>query len=169
MEIQTTQTFEKFLQAETINAKKKKWCYQQYNVKQLRAFHNQEMMKPKNYENMLARQSEMEYSPGIQFETSIINMEEAQELKINNQPGKKQQKRRRCGSIKHLWVTSKVCHVGLAIRKAKKLALGVGLSKSEAKKAAEDAAAEEEIKCLAEEAAGEGEKSDEGASSGNVV
>ena len=43
------------------------------------------------------------------------------------------------------------------------------LSVSKAKKAAEDAAAEEEIKCLAEEAAGEGEKSDEGASSLNVV
>ena len=35
----------------------------------------------------------------------------------------------------------------------------MGLSQSEAKKAAEDATAEEEIKCLAEKAAGEGEKS----------
>ena len=43
------------------------------------------------------------------------------------------------------------------------------LSKSEEKKAAEDAAAEEESKFLATEAAGEGEKSDEGASAGNVV
>ena len=45
----------------------------------------------------------------------------------------------------------------------------LAISKSEAKKAAEDAAAEEESKCLAEEAAGEGEKSDEGASAGIVV
>ena len=37
----------------------------------------------------------------------------------------------------------------LAIRKAKKLALGVGLSKSEARKAEEDAASEEERKFLA--------------------
>ena len=59
--------------------------------------------------------------------------------------------------------------MGLAIRKAKKPALEMALSKSEAKKAAEDSAAEEEIKCLAEEAAGEGEKSDEDASSGYVV
>ena len=36
------------------------------------------------------------------------------------------------------------------------------ISKSEAKKAAEDAAAEKDIKCLAAEAAGEGGKSDEG-------
>ena len=43
------------------------------------------------------------------------------------------------------------------------------LFKYEAKKAAEDAAAEEERKCLTAEAAGEGEKSDEGASAGNVV
>ena len=42
-------------------------------------------------------------------------------------------------------------------------------SKSEAKKAEEDAAAEEESKCLAVEAAGEGGKSDEGASTGYVV
>ena len=45
----------------------------------------------------------------------------------------------------------------------------MALSKSEAKKAAEDEAAEEEIKYLAEEAAGEGKKSDEGAPEGNVV
>ena len=49
--------------------------------------------------------------------------------------------------------------MGLAIRNAKKLALGMGLSQYEAKKAAEDATAEEESKCLAAEAAGEGEKS----------
>ena len=105
-------------------------------------------MKQQIYENMLASRIGMDYIPGIQFETSIINMEEAQELKINNQPGKKQQKRRRCGSIKHLWVTSKVCPVGLAIRKAKKLALGMGLSQYESKKVAEDAASEEERNLL---------------------
>ena len=59
--------------------------------------------------------------------------------------------------------------MGIAIRKVKKPALGMALSKSEAKKAADGAATEEEIKCLAAEAAGEGEKSDEGASAGNVV
>ena len=59
--------------------------------------------------------------------------------------------------------------MGFEIRKAKTFVLGVGLSQSEAKKAVEDASAEEETKCLAAEAAGEGEKSDEEASSGNVV
>ena len=49
--------------------------------------------------------------------------------------------------------------MGLAIRKAKKVALGMGLSQSEAKKAAEDATAEKESKCMAVEAVGEGEKS----------
>ena len=44
------------------------------------------------------------------------------------------------------------------IRKAKKLSLGMALYKSEAKRAAEDAAEEEESKCLAAEAAGEGGK-----------
>ena len=45
----------------------------------------------------------------------------------------------------------------------------MALSKSEAKKAAEDSAAEEESKYLATEAAGEGEKSYEGVSEGYVV
>ena len=45
----------------------------------------------------------------------------------------------------------------------------MALSKSEAKKAAEDAAAEEESKCMEAEADGEGEKPDEGASAGYMV
>ena len=49
--------------------------------------------------------------------------------------------------------------MGLAIRNSRKLALGMGLSQSEANKVAEDATAEEWSKFLAEEAAGEGEKS----------
>ena len=43
--------------------------------------------------------------------------------------------------------------MGLAIRKAKAMALEMALSKSEAKKASEDAASEKEIICLAAEAA----------------
>ena len=101
----------------------------------------------------------MEYSPGIQFQTSLINMEEAKELTMSNQPEKKQQNWCWCGSIKHLRVSSKDCPVGLAIIKATKMALGMGLSQSEAKKAAEDATVEEESKFLAAEAAEEGEKS----------
>ena len=106
----------------------------------------------------------MDYSQGIQFQTSLVNMEEAKELTMNNQ-----QKRCRCGSIKHLHISSKDCPVGLSIRKAKISALEMAPSKSEAKKAAEDAAAEEESKCMAEEVAGESGKSDEGASAGYVV
>ena len=59
--------------------------------------------------------------------------------------------------------------MGLAIRKAKKSSLGMSISKSEAKRAAEDAASEEEVKCLAAEASGEGEKSEEGTPAVNVV
>ena len=93
------------------------------------------MIKQQINDNMLARRSGMDYIPGIHFETSLINMEEAKELTMNNQSKIKQQKRCRCGSIKHSQVASKDCPVGLAIRKAKKLALGMGLYKSEAKKA----------------------------------
>ena len=45
----------------------------------------------------------------------------------------------------------------IAIIKAKKLALRMGISQSEAKKAAEDSESEEESKFLTVEAAGEGE------------
>ena len=106
----------------------------------------------------------MDYIQGIQFQTSLANMEEAKELTMNNQ-----QKRCRCGSVKHLRISDKDCPVGLAIRKAKNLALETAPSKLEAKKAAEDAASEEESKCMAAEAAGEGVKSDEGASAGYVI
>ena len=80
-----------------------------------------------------------------------------------------QQKQCKCGSVKHLRISHKDCPVGLAIRKAKKLSQETAPSKFEAKKAEEDAAVQEESKCLAEEAAGKGGKSDEGASAGYVV
>ena len=120
MQIQTSSTFEQFLQAETLNAKKNKSYYQQYNVKRLRAFHKQAMIKQKIYDNMLARQSGMDYSRGIQFQTSIINMEEAKGLTTNNQ-----QKQCKCGSVKNLRISHKDCPVGIAIRKAKKSALEI--------------------------------------------
>ena len=50
----------------------------------------------------------------------------------------------RCGFIKHSRFSTKDFPVGLAMFKFKKLALGMVLSKSEAKKTVEDAAAEEE-------------------------
>ena len=114
MEIQTTQTFEQFLQAETLNANKNKSCYQRYYVKLLRAFHKQAMIKQKIYDNMLARQSGMDCNKGIQFQTMIVNMEEVKEVTMNNH-----QKRCWCGSIKHLRISSKDFPVGLAIKKAK--------------------------------------------------
>ena len=85
MEIQTSSIFEQFLQAETLNAKKNKPYYQRYNVKRLRAFHKQAMIKQQIYNNMIARQIGMDYSQGIQFQTSLVNMEEAKGLKMNNQ------------------------------------------------------------------------------------
>ena len=164
MEIQTTQTFEQFLQAKTLNAKNNNSYYQGYNVKRLRAFHKQVMMKQQIYKNMPARRSWMDYSPGIKFQTSLINMEEAKELTMNNQPGGKAKK------VVPVWLhqalTSyfKVFPFGTCTYENKKSALGMALSKSEAKKAAEYATSEEERKCLAVEAAGEGGKLDEGAS-----
>ena len=77
MEIQTTSTSEHFLQAGTLNTNKNKSYYQRYDVKRLRAFHKKAMFKKYIYNNILARRSGMDYSQAIQFQTSIINMEEA--------------------------------------------------------------------------------------------
>ena len=67
MGIQKTSTIIQLFQAETINTKNNKSRYQQYNVKQLRAFNNQAMIKQQIYDNMLASRSGVEYSQGIQF------------------------------------------------------------------------------------------------------
>ena len=88
MEIKTTPTFEQFLQAKTINAEKNKSYYQRYDVKILGASHKQVTIKQKNYDSILARRSGMDYNLGIQFQTSLINMEEAKAITMNNQPGK---------------------------------------------------------------------------------
>ena len=60
MEIKTNQTSKQFFQSEKFNAEKNKSYYQRYDVKQLRAFRKQAMMKQKIYGNMLARRSGME-------------------------------------------------------------------------------------------------------------
>ena len=88
MDIKTMPTLTDFLQAETFNAEKENSYYQRYDIKRLIAFHKQAMIKQKLYDNMLARRSGMDYSAGILFQTSIINMEQAQELTMNNQPEK---------------------------------------------------------------------------------
>ena len=44
--------------------------------------------KQQIYKNIIVRQSGMGYSPGIQFQTILINMYEAKALAMNNQPGK---------------------------------------------------------------------------------
>ena len=88
MDIKITPTLTDFLQAETLYSEKKKSYYQPYDVKQLRAFHKQAMIKQQLYDNMLARRSGMDYSAGVMFQTSIINMKQAQELTMNNQPEK---------------------------------------------------------------------------------
>ena len=72
----------------------------------MKAFHHQAVMKHQIYENILARRSGMDYSPGIHFETSLFNMDEAKAITESNQPEKsnqKQQRQFRCGFIKHLF------------------------------------------------------------------
>ena len=100
-------------------------------------------MTHKIYESIPARQSGMDYSPVILFETSLVNMDETKVFTERNQPGKsnqKQQRRCRCGSKKHLRITSKYFPVGISYRKAQKLSWEMGLYLAETKKAAEDAA-----------------------------
>ena len=121
----------------------------------MRAFHKQAMIKQQIYENILERRSGTDYSPGIQFEASLVNVDEAKSLTKSNQPEKSYQKQHiwcRSGSTKHLRITTRYLLVGISDRKAKKI------SQAETKKAEEYAAAGEERKFLAAEAAEEGEE-----------
>ena len=68
------QTFKQFLQSETINAENNNSYYQLYDVKRLRAFHKQLMMKQQIYKNIIERQSGIDYSTGIHFQTSLIKI-----------------------------------------------------------------------------------------------
>ena len=67
MEIKKISTFKQFLPAGILNDEKNKSYYQQYDVKIMLAFHKQAMIKQQIYENILARRSGMDYSPGINF------------------------------------------------------------------------------------------------------
>ena len=83
------------------------------------------MIKQQIYDNILARKIGVDYSQGIHFETSLINMDEAQELTMNTEPKINLQKWCWCDSINHSRVTSKDCPVGLANRNDQKPTLGM--------------------------------------------
>ena len=87
MELNIIPTFKHFLPDETDNSEKNKSCCQQCNVKIMGNFHKQAMAKQQTYENRLLRQSGMDYSAGIHFQTSLVNMDKAKALtrKINRE------------------------------------------------------------------------------------
>ena len=87
-EIKITPTLKQFLQSETLNGEKKKSYYQQYDVKILIALHKQAVIEQHIYKNILSRRIVIDYSPGMQFQKSIINMNKEVALTMNNQPGK---------------------------------------------------------------------------------
>ena len=80
------------------------------------------MIKQQIYKNILARRSGMGYSLGIQFQTILINMDEAKALTMNNQPGKStdKKKRFRCGFLELLHITSKEFPVGIFYQNKKR-------------------------------------------------
>ena len=51
------------------------------------------MIKQQIYKNTIARRIGMDYIPGIQFQTSLINTNEVKALTMNNQPGKSTDKK----------------------------------------------------------------------------
>ena len=115
----------------------------------MRSFQKQAMMKQQVYINILARQSGVDYSALINFETILVNMDEAKALTKNNQLVKTNQnqvRRCRCGYIKYLRMTSNYCPTFLS--KGQKLAFSMGLSLSKIKKSSEYVAAEEEVNSL---------------------
>ena len=129
----------------------------------MRAFHNKAMMKEQIYDNIPVKRSGMDCSPGICFQTSLVNMDKTKALTTRNQPEKKQQKQFWCVSTKHLRITSNDFLLMLAIRRVKKLTLRIGISQAEAKKSEEDSAPERRSKFLAAEVDGGSDKSYVGA------
>ena len=88
----------------------------------MRAFHKQAMMKQKIYDNIPVSRIGVDYSPVLCFETCPVNMDEAKALTNRNQTeffNQNQQKRCRCGSIKHLRITITDCPVGVSYWAAK--------------------------------------------------
>ena len=58
----------------------------------MRAFHKKEITKQQIYENIPARRSDMNYRPGMRFETSLITMEKSKAPTTRSQPEKPNQK-----------------------------------------------------------------------------
>ena len=88
IDIKTTPTFKEFLQAKPLKSKRENSYYQQYDVKILIALHKQAVIEQHIYKNILSRRIVIDYSPGMQFQKSIINMNKEVALTMNNQPGK---------------------------------------------------------------------------------
>ena len=78
----------------------------------------------------------MDYSAGIHFQTSLVNMEK-KSTHQENLTGETNQKQGRwcwCGFIKHLQITSNDCPVGFSYQIAKKSALAMGIYIADKKK-----------------------------------
>ena len=58
----------------------------------------------------------MDYSPWVQLQTSLINIDEAKAFTMNNQPEKSRDKRKWywCGSLEHFDITSKEYPIGIS-------------------------------------------------------
>ena len=91
----------------------------------------------------------MDYSPGIQFQTGLINMDEAKSVTMNNQPGKSTYKKNRAGVAPQSTNVSpqRNSHQGY-LTKTQKNDFEMGPSQQEAKKASEYVLAETEKKCF---------------------
>ena len=57
------------------------------------------MIKQNNYMNILAMQIGMGYSPGIQFQNILVNMDKAKSLTLNNKTGKSTDKKNWCRCV----------------------------------------------------------------------
>ena len=121
MELNMSPTFNHFLKSETENTEKKIILSTMWykNNESLPQADNDETA---NIQNILLRSSWMDYSSVINFQTSLIKVDEAKALPRKNQVVKtnqKQWRRCRCVSIKHLLMTSNNCPVGISYRNAK--------------------------------------------------
>ena len=85
----------------------------------------------------------MDYSPGIIFQTGIINTDKANTLTMNNQPIKSTDKGKGAGMApQSTYVSPQRIDIQEFITETQKKALEMGLSQQEANKSAEGALSE---------------------------
>ena len=89
------------------------------------------------YDKILARRIGIDYGPGIQFQTGLVNMDKAKALTMNNQTGKSTDKKNRYSVAPQItYVSPQMNDLQGFPNETQKKALGMGIYQKQANKVA---------------------------------